>query len=70
MMQVGDPDFSRRGFLLSAMATALAGCADLPVPGQVAGVERGHADVPGTRLYYETAGAGQNVVLIHAFMLH
>ncbi|MCZ7565326.1 MAG: alpha/beta fold hydrolase [Burkholderiales bacterium] len=33
------------------------------------GRERGHASVNGTRLYYETAGAGAPVVLVHAFTL-
>lgn len=28
-------------------------------------VERGFADVPGGRLYYEIAGSGEPVVLIH-----
>ncbi len=60
---------SRRGFLLTATAAALGGCADFQIPGQAAGVERGFAEIPGTRLYYETAGAGENAVLIHAFML-
>lgn len=60
---------SRRSFLLSAAATALAGCAEFQLPGQDAAVERGHAEIPGTRLYYETTGAGQPVVMIHAFML-
>jgi len=61
--------FSRRRFMLGVGATALAGCADFPLPGLADGVERGFAEIPGTRLYYETAGAGENVVLIHAFML-
>ena len=32
-------------------------------------VTAGHADVNGTRLHYETAGAGQPLVLIHGFTL-
>jgi pimeloyl-ACP methyl ester carboxylesterase len=62
---------SRRGFLLSAAAGAasLAGCAGFHIPGTAPAVERGYADIPGTRLYYETAGTGPSVVLIHAFML-
>jgi len=60
---------SRRRFLLGAGATVLAGCADLQIPGQAPAVRRGHAEVAGTRLYYEVAGAGETVVLIHAFML-
>jgi len=68
-VQQGDSGsgFSRRRFLLGAGATALAGCADFQFPGQA--VKRGYAEVPGTRLYYESAGEGETVVLIHAFML-
>ncbi len=33
------------------------------------GASSGYAEVNGTRLYYETAGAGDPVVLIHAFTL-
>ncbi len=65
----GSRSFSRRRFLLGAGAATLAGCAELQIPGQAVTVERGHAEIPGTRLYYETAGTGQPVVLIHAFML-
>jgi len=61
--------FPRRRFLLGALAAALAGCADFRVPGLGPAVKRGYAEIPGTRLYYETAGAGETVVLIHAFML-
>lgn len=72
-MTVGQGDsgsgFSRRRFLLGAGATALAGCADFQFPGQATGVKRGYAEIPGTRLYYESAGEGETVVLIHAFML-
>jgi pimeloyl-ACP methyl ester carboxylesterase len=64
--QRGVRDLSRRRFLVSAAAAALAGCAELPVaPAR----ESGHASVNGTRLYYEAAGAGEPVVLLHAFTL-
>jgi len=59
---------SRREFLLSA-AALLTGCADLRLAGVPPAVQRGHAEIPGARLYYEMAGTGQTVVLIHAFML-
>lgn len=60
--------FSRRRFLAgTGAATVLAGCADLQLAGPAA--RSGHAELPGTRLYYESAGAGETVVLIHAFML-
>jgi 3-oxoadipate enol-lactonase len=61
--------FSRRRFLLAAATATLAGCADFRIPGQASAVKRGFAAIPGTRLYYETAGEGETVVLIHAFML-
>lgn len=60
---------SRRRFLLGAGAAALSGCADFQVSGPKPVVKRGYAEIPGTRLYYETAGVGETVVLIHAFML-
>jgi len=64
----GPATFSRRRFLAGAgAATVLAGCADLQLGG--AAPRSGHAEIPGTRLYYETAGTGETVVLIHAFML-
>jgi pimeloyl-ACP methyl ester carboxylesterase len=55
---------SRRRFLSAAGALALSACAQLP-----GGAERksGFAEVNGTRLYYETAGAGDPVVLLHSF---
>jgi len=58
----------RRRWLTAGAALALAGCAaGTTSPGS----ERrtGRAEVNGTRLYYETAGSGEPVVLIHAFML-
>jgi len=60
-------DFPRRRFLAAAGAVALAGCAGLPAtsPARASGL----ASVNGTRLYYETAGAGEPVVLLHAFTL-
>jgi 3-oxoadipate enol-lactonase len=64
----GPGEFSRRRFLAGAgAATVLAGCADLQLGG--AAPRSGHAEIPGTRLYYETAGTGETVVLVHAFML-
>jgi len=63
----GARGLSRRRFLFSAAATALAGCAELPLLAPAR--ERGHASVNGTRLYYEAAGAGEPVVLLHAFTL-
>jgi len=57
----------RRRFLAAAAVLGLAGCA--PVPAPVAPRrEAGFAEVNGTRLYYETAGSGEPVVLLHAFM--
>jgi 3-oxoadipate enol-lactonase len=62
--------FTRRRFLVGAAAAALAGCADFRIPGQASTVKSGFAEIPGTRLYYEMAGTGdETVVLIHAFML-
>lgn len=58
----------RRRFLAAAAALGLAGCASGPAavaPRREAGV----AEVNGTRLHYETAGTGEPVVLVHAFML-
>jgi len=60
---------SRRRFLLGTGAAALAGCADFQIPGLATAVDRGRAEVPGASLYYEAAGKGETVVLIHAFML-
>lgn len=58
----------RRRFLAAAAALGLAGCA--PIPTSVAPRrEAGFAEVNGTRLYYEVAGSGEPVVLVHAFTL-
>jgi 3-oxoadipate enol-lactonase len=56
----------RRRFLAAAAALGLAGCASAPVAPRR---ESGVAEVNGTRLYYEAAGSGEPVVLLHAFML-
>lgn len=61
---------TRRRFLASAGALALAACAgpggyDPFAPRR----ESGHVDVEGGRLYYETAGSGAPVVFLHAFAL-
>jgi len=59
---------SRREFLAAALGAFAAGCA----PGSDwvrSPRESGIAEVNGTRLYYETAGSGEPVVLLHAFML-
>jgi 3-oxoadipate enol-lactonase len=59
---------SRREFLAAAGALAVAGCA--PGTGLLRPPrETGVAEVNGTRLYYETAGSGEPVVVLHAFML-
>jgi pimeloyl-ACP methyl ester carboxylesterase len=63
------PGFSRRRFVLGAGAATLTGCAGFQIPGTAPAVERGYAELPGTRLYYESSGTGPSVVLIHAFML-
>jgi pimeloyl-ACP methyl ester carboxylesterase len=58
----------RRRFLAAAAALGLAGCA--PAGISVAPRrETGFAAVNGTRLYYETAGSGEPLVFLHAFML-
>jgi pimeloyl-ACP methyl ester carboxylesterase len=57
----------RRRFLAAAGALALAGCAANPASRPPR--ETGVVGVNGTGLYYETAGAGEPVVLLHAFML-
>lgn len=59
---------SRRNFLAASGALALTACAgpggvDLFAPKR----ETGYVDVDGGRLYYEVAGAGAPVVLLHAF---
>jgi pimeloyl-ACP methyl ester carboxylesterase len=57
---------NRRGFLAAGPALALAACAGQGIaPSRPSGM----ADVNGTRLYYETAGSGEPVVLVHAFTL-
>jgi len=58
----------RRRFVVTGTALALAACASTTTP---PGPQRrtGFAEVNGTRLYYETAGSGDPVVLLHAFML-
>jgi pimeloyl-ACP methyl ester carboxylesterase len=57
----------RRRFLAAAGALALAGCAGNPA--SPSRRETGMVGVNGTGLYYETAGSGEPVVLLHAFML-
>lgn len=54
----------RRRFLAAGGALALAACAGVPAARQ-----GGYAEVNGTRLNYESAGAGEPVVLLHAFTL-
>ena len=61
---------SRRRFLAAGSTLALAACAgpggtDRMAPKRDAGI----AEVNGTRLYYEVAGSGEPVVLVHAFTL-
>lgn len=57
---------NRRRFLAAGPALALAACAGQGIaPSRSSGM----ADVNGTRLYYETAGSGEPVVLVHAFTL-
>jgi len=58
---------SRRRFLASAGALALAACAG--AGGPASGRSSGYAEVNGTRLYYEVAGTGEPVILVHAFTL-
>jgi 3-oxoadipate enol-lactonase len=63
---------ARRRFIAGAGALTLAACAQLPTgepagQGGLAAPQRGFQDVNGTRLYYEVAGAGQPVVLLHGF---
>jgi pimeloyl-ACP methyl ester carboxylesterase len=55
---------NRRRFLAAGSTLALAACAGVG-PGRTSGT----AEVNGTRLYYETAGTGEPVVLVHAFTL-
>jgi 3-oxoadipate enol-lactonase len=57
---------NRRRFLAAGPALALAACAGQGIaPARTAGT----AEVNGTRLYYEVAGSGEPVVLVHAFTL-
>lgn len=58
----------RRQFLAAGGALALSACAGLPRSG---GGERRseYAEVNGTRLWYEVAGSGDPVVLLHSFTL-
>jgi pimeloyl-ACP methyl ester carboxylesterase len=55
---------NRRRFLAAGGALGLAACAGVP-PRR----DAGFAEVNGTRLYYEAAGSGEPVVLVHAFTL-
>lgn len=57
---------ARRRFLAAGGALALAACAGVPAGGERTS---GIAEVNGTRLWYETAGRGETVVLLHAFTL-
>ena len=54
----------RRRFLAAGGALTLAACAGVPAERQ-----GGFAEVNGTRLYYEVAGGGDAVVLLHSFTL-
>jgi pimeloyl-ACP methyl ester carboxylesterase len=58
----------RRRFLAAAAALGLAGCAGRP-DAVAQRREAGVVEVNGAGLHYETAGAGETVVLLHAFML-
>jgi pimeloyl-ACP methyl ester carboxylesterase len=57
---------NRRRFLAAGPTLALAACAG---PGFAPKPSSGIAEVNGTRLYYEVAGSGEPVVLVHAFTL-
>jgi pimeloyl-ACP methyl ester carboxylesterase len=57
---------NRRRFLAAGSTLALAACAG---PGVAPRPSSGFAEVNGTRLYYEVAGSGDPVVLVHAFTL-
>ena len=57
---------NRRRFLAAGSTLALAPCAG---PGLAPRPSSGMAEVNGTRLYYEVAGSGDPVVLVHAFTL-
>jgi pimeloyl-ACP methyl ester carboxylesterase len=58
----------RRRLVVTGTVLALAACAPTTTP---PGPQRrsGFAEVNGTRLYYEVAGSGEPVVLVHAFTL-
>lgn len=63
---------ARRRFLGFGGALALSACASLPGAsgdGALPARSSGIADVNGTRLWYESAGSGEPVVLLHAFTL-
>ncbi|HTO49604.1 MAG TPA: alpha/beta hydrolase [Burkholderiales bacterium] len=61
---------NRRRFLAAGSTLALAACAGPGGTGSSAsGRSSGFAEVNGTRLYYEIAGSGEPVVLVHAFTL-
>jgi len=55
---------NRRRFLAAGGALSVAACA-----GVAPRRDSGFAEVNGTRLYYEVAGSGEPVVLVHAFTL-
>jgi pimeloyl-ACP methyl ester carboxylesterase len=57
---------NRRRFLAAGSTLALAACAGTGAPPKAAS---GIAAVNGTKLYYEVAGSGDPVVLVHAFTL-
>jgi 3-oxoadipate enol-lactonase len=57
---------NRRRFLAAGSTLALAACAG---PGVAPKAASGIAAVNGTKLYYEVAGSGDPVVLVHAFTL-
>jgi pimeloyl-ACP methyl ester carboxylesterase len=60
---------ARRRLLAAGGALALSACAGTTLPGGASDRRSGVAAVNGTRLWYETAGAGETVVLLHAFTL-
>ncbi len=55
-------EYNRREFLGLAVGLALVGCGKLE---EKVKIETGFAEVNGTRLYYEVAGLGNPIVLIH-----
>jgi 3-oxoadipate enol-lactonase len=62
---------SRREFLAAGSALALSGCVGVAPFDQIGTPppRSGFAEVEGARLYYEIAGSGPPVVLLHAFAL-